>query len=284
MEMKQHQIKEMIYTYLPEIIQQDREVRNFIISITKERYADKDRSEDRFDRMFDELKSLRIDQQLKWEQGRKDLKDFQLKQDKKWDDNQKKWDELQQERNKKWDELQQERDKKWNELQQERDKKWENFQQTQDEKWEKNAAQLDKMHKDTKRLERSIGAIGARWGMKSEASFRNALAGILETSFDIQVLNVNEYDYEGKVFGHPDQVELDIIIKNGLLIVCELKSSMSKSDIYIFDRKVEFYANKHNRKVSRKIVVSPMVNPDVGAVAAKLNVEVFSDSLDVKTL
>ncbi len=273
MEMKQHQIKEMIYTYLPEIIQQDREVRNFIISITKERYADKDRSEDRFDRMFDELKSLRIDQQLKWEQGRKDLKDFQLKQDKKWDDNQKKWDELQQER-----------DKKWNELQQERDKKWENFQQTQDEKWEKNAAQLDKMHKDTKRLERSIGAIGARWGMKSEASFRNALAGILETSFDIQVLNVNEYDYEGKVFGHPDQVELDIIIKNGLLIVCELKSSMSKSDIYIFDRKVEFYANKHNRKVSRKIVVSPMVNPDVGAVAAKLNVEVFSDSLDVKTL
>ncbi len=284
MEMKQHQIKEMIYTYLPEIIQQDREVRNFIISITKERYADKDRSEDRFDRMFDELKSLRIDQQLKWEQGRKDLKDFQLKQDKKWDDNQKKWDELQQERNKKWDELQQERDKKWNELQQERDKKWENFQQTQDEKWEKNAAQLDKMHKDTKRLERSIGAIGARWGMKSEASFRNALAGILETSFDIQVLNVNEYDYEGKVFGHPDQVELDIIIKNGLLIVCELKSSMSKSDIYIFDRKVEFYANKHNRTVSRKIVVSPMVNPGVGAVAAKLNVEVFSDSLDVKTL
>jgi len=40
------------------------------------------------------------------------------------------------------------------------------------------------------KYDRRIEALGARWGMQSEASFRNALAGILEKNFDTQVLNV----------------------------------------------------------------------------------------------
>ncbi len=252
MELTQDQIKEMIYTYLPEIIQKDIKIRNFIIEITKDKYPDKDRTEDRFDRMFDELKSLRIEHHDKWEK-------FQLIQDKKWED-----------------------------FQLKQDKKWEDFQLKQDKKWEENKREFDRIHEEimanAKKVDRSIGALGSRWGMKSESSFRNALAGILEVSFDVQVINVNEYDHDGKVFGHPDQVELDIIVKNGLLIICELKSSISKSDMYIFDRKVLFYETKHNRKASRKIVISPMINPGAEAVAKRLNIEVFSDSIDVKTL
>jgi hypothetical protein len=37
------------------------------------------------------------------------------------------------------------------------------------------------------------------------------LAGILEKNFGVQVLNVNEYDDQGTVFGRPDQIELDAI-------------------------------------------------------------------------
>lgn len=57
------------------------------------------------------------------------------------------------------------------------------------------------------RHDRSIGALGARWGMQSEAAFRNALAGILEKSFGVEAVNVNEYDDRGEVFGRPDQVD-----------------------------------------------------------------------------
>lgn len=32
-----------------------------------------------------------------------------------------------------------------------------------------------------------IGALGARWGLASEASFRDALKGILEKSLGVQV-------------------------------------------------------------------------------------------------
>src|ERR671916_829824 len=83
-----------------------------------------------------------------------------------------------------------------------------------------------------KKYDRGIGALGARWGLQSEAAFRNALAGILEESFKVQVLHINEYDDQGIVFGQPDQVELDIIIQNGVLILCEIKSSIDKAGMY----------------------------------------------------
>ncbi len=41
--------------------------------------------------------------------------------------------------------------------------------------------------------------------------------------------------------------EQNIIIKNGELILCELKSSVSKADMYTFDRKVRFYEQRHHK-------------------------------------
>jgi hypothetical protein len=132
--------------------------------------------------------------------------------------------------------------------------------------------------------EQSIGALGARWGLASEESFRSALKGILQGSFGVEVFNVNEYDDEGLVFGRPDQVELDIIIKNGTLILCELKSSMSKGDMYVFERKVRYYEKRHQRRADRMIVVSPMVDAKAREVAKALNIEVFSFVEDVAGL
>ena len=50
--------------------------------------------------------------------------------------------------------------------------------------------------------DRSIGAF-ARVGHAIEKAFRDALAGILERNFDVQVVNVNEYDDEGVVSAAP---------------------------------------------------------------------------------
>ena len=135
-----------------------------------------------------------------------------------------------------------------------------------------------------KRVDRSIGALGARWGMQSEAAFRNALAGILEDSFGVTVRNVSEFDDTGEVFGRPDQVELDIIIKNGVLLILELKSSIDKAGMYSFERKARFYERHHDRKAHRLIVVSPMIDPRAVPVAKTLGIETFSDSVDVKSL
>ena len=171
-----------------------------------------------------------------------------------------------------------EQNRKW----EEQNRKWEE----QNQKWKENQKANNELLQEVKALSRqyisTIGALGARWGLHSEASFRNALKEILEQSFGVKVLNITEFDETGEVFGRPDQVELDVIIRDGMVIVCEIKSSMSRSDVYIFDRKVAFYEKLHNRKATRKIIISPMIDEYAQRIATQLEIEVYSYAEEVK--
>lgn len=166
----------------------------------------------------------------------------------------------------------------------EQTRKWDE----QNRKWEANQEELRRLHEEimeqAKKVDRSIGALGARWGTQSEKAFRDALAGILEQSFGVQVINVNEYDDQGEVFGRPDQVELDVIIRNGLLLICELKSSIDKAGMYSFERKARFYERRHQRTANRLIVISPMIDPRAVKLAAALGIEIYGDSTEVEAL
>jgi hypothetical protein len=166
----------------------------------------------------------------------------------------------------------------------EQNSKWDEQNQKWHEQHQLNMKTLEEIRKSRVRQEQAIGALGARWGLASEASFRAALKGILEKSFGVEVINVNEFDDEGTVFGVPDQVEIDIIVRNGELILCELKSSMSKADIYVFERKVQYYQRRHGRTASRRIVISPMVRPEARPVAERLGIEVFGSADEVADL
>ena len=170
-------------------------------------------------------------------------------------------------------------------MREEQDRRWEENQQELRAMREETTARFDRMlsllEAQARKHDSAIGALGARWGVRTEQSFRNALKGILEDSFNVEVINVTEFDDEGEVFGQPDQVELDVIIQDGTLILCEIKSSMSKSDMYTFKRKVRFYEKRHNRKANRALVISPMVNQQAQEVARKLGIEVYSYVEDI---
>lgn len=158
----------------------------------------------------------------------------------------------------------------------------------QDRKWDENQAELKRLHEEVmaqvQKVGRTIGALESRWGLQSEKAFRDALAGILEKSFGVEVLNVNDYDSEGEVFGRPEQVELDVVIKNGLLLICELKSSIDKAGMYIFERKARFYERRHQRQAQRLIVISPMIDARAQKVAERLGIETYGDSTEVTSL
>ena len=164
-----------------------------------------------------------------------------------------------------------------------RDKKWD----AQDKKWEENQRVINEMLVSIQKLDKkhdaTIGALGARWGLHSESAFRKGLRAILEGSFGVKVERYEDYDYEGTVFGRPEQVELDVIIHNGTLILCEIKSSMSKSDMYSFWRKKNFYENKHDCKAGRVIVISPMMDDYAKSAAKALDIEVYgyADNVEV---
>ncbi|NBC49284.1 MAG: DUF3782 domain-containing protein [Gammaproteobacteria bacterium] len=248
---KEEELKQAILRDLPALLRSDPELRAWVLAVTNEAYADRQRTESRFDRLLDELRRDREEQSRKWEE-----------QSRKWEEQNRKWEE--------------------------QNRKWETLRIESDRRWEKADQRFEQLHQEimeqAKKHDRSIGALGARWGMQAESTFRNALAGILEENFGVNVRHVDEYDDEGEVFGRPDQVELDIIIYDGQLLICELKSSIDKAGMYSFERKARFYERKHGRKATRLLVISPMVDPRAQKVAERLGIETYSDSIDVKTL
>jgi len=246
--------------HLPQLLRSDPSLGDYILGVTREHFPTKVETEDRFTRMLNELARDREAQSLKWEEQNR------------------KWEGQQAEDKRKWDEQKEADRRKWEEQRAEDKRKWDEQKEADRRKWEESNRRFDAMNK---RIDRSLGALGSRWGMQSERAFRDALAAILVESFGVEVVNVNEFDAEGEVFGRPDQVELDVIIRNGVLILCELKSSVSKSDMHTFERKVRFYERRHKKQATRMIVVSPMIDERARRVGEQMGIELYPDSLDV---
>ncbi len=189
------EIKVLIREQLPSILAEDASIRDFILRTVSDYYSPKKETDQKFekfknrvDRILDELQRDREEQSQKWDEQRR-----------LWDEQRQLWDE----QRRLWDEQLQQN--------QENNQKWE-------EQRQQNRETLEEIKKMNKKHDSTIEAFGSRWGLFSEASFRNGLAAILQDSFEVEVLNINDYDPDGLVFGRPDKVEFDVIVKNGRVI------------------------------------------------------------------
>ena len=66
--MENQQLVQLIRQELPGILQRDRKMREWVLRLTRERYADKDETESRFDRLPEELCRGREERTRKWEE------------------------------------------------------------------------------------------------------------------------------------------------------------------------------------------------------------------------
>lgn len=255
------EIKKIIITELPKLIKRDAQTRELIIRLAQEHFADKKQTEDRFEKLLQEIKVLREEGERRWRQALAE------------------W-------NQRFEAIMAEWNIKWEETKAEWNKKWEENQR----KWEENQKVINKILEEIKLLHRkhdtSLGALGARWGLRAESSFREAIKGILEESFPVKVIRYIGKDEEGIVFGRPDQIELDLIIKDGEVIVGEIKSSISKGDVATFLKKVEVYTKKEEKIVTRKILISPMIDNAAKEFAISEGIEVYGypEEVDFKEL
>jgi hypothetical protein len=322
MPLEREQVKAIILQELPAILEQDADVRQLILRLAQQHFANRGETESRFDRVLEELRRDREEQRRTWDENQRTLKAMQDEANRRWDEQNRRWEE----QNRKWDEnqralkaaqdearrtwdenqralkaAQDEARRTWDENQralkaaqdeanrkwEEQNRKWDENQRAlkamQDEanrKWEEDYREIMAMIRRVEALDRkydsTIGALGARWGLYSEQSFRNALRGILTGFFNLEVINVIEYDDTGAVFGRPDQIELDLIIKNGLLIICGIKSSVSKADVYAFERKARWYEQRHARQADRLMIISPMVDARAREAARRLQIDMYS--------
>ncbi|WP_296806267.1 DUF3782 domain-containing protein [Thiocapsa sp.] len=320
-------LKETIKRELPTWLREDPAFRTYVLELTRDEYADRKETGDRFYELLGELRRDREKQEREWEANQAELKRMREEEAQKWKENQaelkrmreeeaqkwkeqaqkweanqaelkrmreedaQKWEEQAQkweQENRRWDENQAERRRLWDENRAEQRRLWEESRADSNRRWDANQEELKRLHNEimaqAQKFDRGIGALGSRWGLQSEKAFRDALAAILEQSFDVQVVNVTDYDDSGEVFGRPDQIELDVIIKNGLLLICELKSSIDKAGMYIFERKARFYERRHERKANRLIVISPMIDARARKVGERLGIEMYGDSTEVEAV
>ncbi|MFP4258393.1 MAG: hypothetical protein ACLFRE_05250, partial [Desulfovermiculus sp.] len=90
------EIKDIIKSELPRMMETDPEIREFIFKITRDIYAGKQETESRFDRILNELQREREANDLKWREQAKrwEANDRKwLEQAKKWEANDRKWEE-----------------------------------------------------------------------------------------------------------------------------------------------------------------------------------------------
>ncbi|MEM0376369.1 MAG: DUF3782 domain-containing protein [Thermofilum sp.] len=125
-------------------------------------------------------------------------------------------------------------------------------------------------------LERRVSALGARWGLMSEAAFREGLRSIVEREFGFRVSRWVRFDERGVVYGYPSQVEIDVAVHDERIILVEIKSNVRASDVYTFKRKAELYEELEGRKPSRLVLVTPYAEEAVEA-AKHLGVEICTE-------
>jgi hypothetical protein len=305
----EQEIREMIRRELPRLIAEDPELYNWVWTIVHEHSFSRAETESRFDRVLDEIRQSREEWMRRWEendarwrqQWEEDRRRWEENQ-RRWEENERRWEENQrrwEEDKRRWEENQrrweedkrrwEENQRRWEENERRWRQQWEEDRRRWEEdkrRWEENQQQIraliEGLQRVDRRIDQTISALGARWGIMSEDAFRNALRGILEENFGVKVERVQYKDESGEVFGRPDQVELDVVIYNGQMLVCEIKASVSRGDVYIFERKVRSYEKRVGRKADRAILISPMIYEKDAELARTLGIEVYTSAEDVR--
>jgi hypothetical protein len=123
---------------------------------------------------------------------------------------------------------------------------------------------------------RRVDALGARWGLHSEASFRDGLRRVIGRRFGVEVQRWEHQDAEGVVFGHPARVELDIVVRDGETVLVEIKSHAGRAAVAEFRRTADLYDKIHGTR-SRRLLVAPAVDQRALEQAAQLDIEISTD-------
>ena len=143
-------------------------------------------------------------------------------------------------------------------------------------RYDEELARLRKdMNEGFQLIRRHIDALGARWGILAEEAFRAGVAGIVERYFGGRVERWAHYDEEGFVFGRPTVVEVDMIVRDREHVLVEIKSTVSRADVFELWRIGQLYERVRGVK-PRLAIVSPFVRDEAKKVAKELGIEVIT--------
>jgi hypothetical protein len=195
---------------------------------------------------------------------REDFNRFVELEERRWEENAKRWEEnwrLWEENRKRWEEAY----RRFEAIEEELRRLREDHNRLRED--------FNKAYAD---LSRRLDALGARWGMMSEEAFREGMRGVVERVLGVaKVGRWVYYDTSGEVYGVPSVVEVDVVIRDSEHILIEVKSSISRGDVYEFWRISQLY-RKVTGATPRLVMVSPYVDSKARELAESLGIEVYT--------
>ncbi len=124
-------------------------------------------------------------------------------------------------------------------------------------------------------LQKTLATIAHRFGVLSESAFREAVKGIVEELFGASAYRWTAYDSEGIVYGHPAEVEVDVVVTDEKHLLVEIKSRADASDVLELTRIAKLYEAKEGVKPELAIVAG-FVSPKARRLAEKLGVKIYT--------
>jgi hypothetical protein len=125
-------------------------------------------------------------------------------------------------------------------------------------------------------LNRRITALGARWGVDTEAAFREAIKGILGKELGLSVERWVVQDTEGLVYGYPSQVEVDVAVTDSKTLLIEVTSHVKQSDPQTFIKKAKLFEALTGRRPTSLLFVSPFVEEKAQQACKSLGIQVYT--------
>ena len=120
-----------------------------------------------------------------------------------------------------------------------------------------------------------LKTVAHRFGVLSEEAFREAMKGILEEYFGATAEHWTTYDEEGYVYGHPSEVEVDVVIKDGVHILVEVKSGVDTGDVLELSRIGELHQKKTGYR-PQLVIVGGFVSEKARKKAGPLGIRIYT--------
>jgi len=138
-------------------------------------------------------------------------------------------------------------------------------------KLEERFARVEEEVRDSRRV---LSVIAHRFGVLSEAGFRETMKYVIEEILGAAKVEQWVYrDDKGFVYGYPSVVEVDIVVRDKEHVLVEVKSRVSKGDVAELYRIMKLYERVKGVK-PKAVIIGGLIDPEAYEAAAKLNVEV----------
>ncbi len=142
---------------------------------------------------------------------------------------------------------------------------------------------LASLEEAVKGLQRTLATVAHRFGVLSESAFRGAIKGIVEEVFGAKAYRWTTYDKDGVVYGHPSEVEVDVVIRDGKHVLVEVKSRVDAGDVIELARIAKLYEKTEGIKPELAIVAG-FVSPKARKLAEKLGIKIYTYLEDGQTV